>query len=173
MSSLVMEAADACRVPAGSALAVDREAFSGYVTEKIRSHPLIECISGEVSSVPEGEITVIATGPLTSAPMAEYISGELGCSGLHFFDAAAPIVDGETVNLDIAFFASFGHGYALPNKFDRRLAVCHRVKIRFVNVAEQVFVGAVKVARINIAVTFRNELVRAMPHNAALFGRLP
>ena len=113
MSSLVMEAADACRVPAGSALAVDREAFSGYVTEKIRSHPLIECISGEVSSVPEGEITVIATGPLTSAPMAEYISGELGCSGLHFFDAAAPIVDGETVNLDIAFFASrYGKGDA-------------------------------------------------------------
>lgn len=75
--------------------------------------------------------------------------------------------------IDIAFFASFGHGYALPNKFDCRLAVCHRAKIRFVNVAEQVFVGAVKVARINIAVTFRNELVRAMPHNAALFGRLP
>ena len=75
--------------------------------------------------------------------------------------------------IDIAFFASFGHGYALPNKFDCRLAVCHRAKIRFVNVAEQVFVGAVKVAGINIAVTFRNELVRAMPHNAALLGRLP
>lgn len=75
--------------------------------------------------------------------------------------------------IDIAFFASFGHGYALFNEFDRCLAVCHRAKIRFVNVAEQVFVGAVKVARINIAVTFRNELVRAMPHNAALFGRLP
>ena len=75
--------------------------------------------------------------------------------------------------IDIAFFASFGHGDALFNEFDRCLAVCHRAKIRFVNVAEQVFVGAVKVARINIAVTFRNELVRAMPHNAALFGRLP
>ena len=75
--------------------------------------------------------------------------------------------------IDIAFFASFGHGYALPNKFDCRLAVCHRAKIRFVNVAEQVFVGAVKVAGINIAVAFRNELVRTMPHNAALFGRLP
>ena len=75
--------------------------------------------------------------------------------------------------IDIAFFASFGHGDALFNEFDRRLAVCHRAKIRFVNVAEQVFVGAVKVARINIAVTFRNELVRAMPHNAALLGLLP
>ncbi len=113
MSSLIMEAADACRVPAGSALAVDREAFSDYVTQRVRSHPLIECISREVSSVPEGEVTVIATGPLTSSPMAEYISGELGCADLHFFDAAAPIVDGDTVNKDIAFFASrYGKGDA-------------------------------------------------------------
>ena len=113
MSSLIMEAADACRVPAGSALAVDREAFSGYITDKIRSHPLIECVGEEVSSVPEGELTVIATGPLTSKPMADYIAGELGCSGLHFFDAAAPIVDGETVDRNIAFFASrYGKGDA-------------------------------------------------------------
>lgn len=113
MSSLIMEAADACRVPAGSALAVDRDRFSSYVTDKIRSHPLIECISAEVSSVPEGEITVIATGPLTSPAMADYISGELGCSGLHFFDAAAPIVDGDTVDRSIAFFASrYGKGDA-------------------------------------------------------------
>ena len=113
LSSLIMEAADACRVPAGSALAVDRDKFSSYVTEKIRDHPLIEYIPAEVSSVPAGEITVIATGPLTSAPMADYISGELGCAGLHFFDAAAPIVDGETVDRDIAFFASrYGKGDA-------------------------------------------------------------
>ena len=113
MSSLIMEAADACRVPAGSALAVDRDAFSSYITDKILADPMIEYIPAEVASVPEGEITVIATGPLTSKPMADYIAGELGCSGLHFFDAAAPIVDGDSVDLDIAFFASrYGKGDA-------------------------------------------------------------
>lgn len=106
LGSLIIEAADASRVPAGTALAVDREQFSAYITEKLTSHPNIEIISGEVSSVPEGEITVIATGPLTSDPMAEYIRSELGCPGLHFFDAAAPIVDGSTINKEVAFFAS-------------------------------------------------------------------
>ena len=106
LSSLILEAADATRVPAGSALAVDRVKFSDYVTEKIRSNPNIEVIEEEVSSLPEGEITVIATGPLTSDPMAEYIRNELGCAGLHFFDAAAPIVDAESINTDVAFFAS-------------------------------------------------------------------
>ena len=106
LSSLILEAADATRVPAGSALAVDRVKFSDYITEKIRSNPNIEVIEEEVSSLPEGEITVIATGPLTSDPMAEYIRNELGCAGLHFFDAAAPIVDAESINIDVAFFAS-------------------------------------------------------------------
>ena len=106
LSSLILEAADATRVPAGSALAVDRVKFSEYITEKIRSNPRIEVIEEEVSSIPEGEITVIATGPLTSDAMAEYIRDELGCQGLHFFDAAAPIVDAESINTDIAFFAS-------------------------------------------------------------------
>ncbi len=106
LSSLILEAADATRVPAGSALAVDRVKFSDYITEKIRSNPNIEVIEEEVTSLPEGEITVIATGPLTSDPMAEYIRNELGCAGLHFFDAAAPIVDAESINTDVAFFAS-------------------------------------------------------------------
>ena len=106
MGSLIMEAADATRVPAGSALAVDREKFSAYVTEKIKNHPNIEVIEGEVTSVPDGEITVIATGPLTSDAFADYIANELGCDGLHFFDAAAPIVDADSINMDVAFFAS-------------------------------------------------------------------
>ena len=106
MGSLIMEAADATKVPAGSALAVDRHKFSEYVTEKIKNHPNIEVIAKEVTSVPEGEITVIATGPLTSDGFAEYIEKELGCTGLHFFDAAAPIVDAESINMDVAFFAS-------------------------------------------------------------------
>ena len=106
LDSLIMEAAYATRVPAGSALAVDRDNFSDYVTEKIRNHPLIEVIEEEVSGVEEGTVTVIATGPLTSEPMAEYIEKNLGCEGLHFFDAAAPIVSADSLNMDIVFAAS-------------------------------------------------------------------
>ena len=104
--SLIMSAADATRVPAGSALAVDRKLFSEYVTEKIKSNALIEVICAEADSVDDNAVSVIATGPLTSDKMAKYISGELGCKGLHFFDAAAPIVDFESINMDVAFFAS-------------------------------------------------------------------
>ena len=106
LDSLIMEAAYATRVPAGSALAVNRELFSAYVTEKIKNHPNIEIISAEVSSLEEGAVTVIATGPLTSEPMAEYIEKTLGCEGLHFFDAAAPIVDASTLNMDVVYAAS-------------------------------------------------------------------
>ena len=81
LDSLIMEAAYATRVPAGSALAVDRELFSQYVTEKIKNHPNIEVIEREVSEVEDGVITVIATGPLTSEPMAEYIEKTLGLGG--------------------------------------------------------------------------------------------
>ena len=106
MGSLIMEAADATRVPAGSALAVDRELFSKYITDKIQSCPNIEVINQEVDHVEEDVITVIATGPLTSDAMASYIANELGCGGLHFFDAAAPIVDYSSINMEIAYFAS-------------------------------------------------------------------
>ena len=93
MGSLIMEAADATRVPAGSALAVDRELFSKYITDQIHACPNIEIVNEEVDHVEDDVITVIATGPLTSDAMASYISGTLGCGNLHFFDAAAPIVD--------------------------------------------------------------------------------
>ena len=106
LGSLIMMAAENTKVPAGSALAVDRELFSAFITEKIKNHPLIEVIEAEMSEVNPDEITVIATGPLTSDKMAEYIENELGCSGLHFFDAAAPIVDFSSINMDVAFFAS-------------------------------------------------------------------
>ena len=105
MGSLIMEAAEATKVPAGSALAVDRKLFSDYITEKIKNHPEIEVIEEERFDVGDG-YTVIATGPLTSDPMADYIAKELGCGKLHFFDAAAPIVDFSSVNMDVAFFAS-------------------------------------------------------------------
>ena len=106
MNSLIIEAADATKVAAGSALAVDREKFSAYITDKIRSNPLIEVIEKEVCGIPSGEITVVATGPLTSDGMASYISETLACGQLHFYDAAAPIVDFASIDMDAAFFAS-------------------------------------------------------------------
>ena len=106
LGSLIMEAAHATKVPAGSALAVDRVLFSEYITKKIKDHPLIQVVEEETVSVPDQQLTVIATGPLTSEPMARYIEQDLGCHGLHFFDAAAPIVDFSSINMDIAFFAS-------------------------------------------------------------------
>lgn len=113
MGSLVMEAADATRVPAGSALAVDRVLFSNYITDKIRSSPDIEVICTEASGTDGDRVSVIATGPLTSDAMAGYISDTLGCGSLHFFDAAAPIVDFESIDMNVAFFASrYGKGDA-------------------------------------------------------------
>lgn len=106
LDSLIMEAAYATRVPAGSALAVNRDDFSDYVTEKIKNHPNIEVIEEEVSSLEDGVVTVIATGPLTSEPMAEFIEKTLGCQGLHFFDAAAPIVSADSLNMDVVYAAS-------------------------------------------------------------------
>ena len=113
LGSLVLEAADQTRVPAGSALAVDREKFSAYISDRIRSHPLITVEEREADSVDPDEISVIATGPLTSEAMANYIAGIPGCHGLHFFDAAAPIVDFSTVDMEVAYFASrYGKGDA-------------------------------------------------------------
>jgi len=106
MDSLIMEAADNNRVAAGSALAVDRNKFSTYVTDKILSHPNIDVVNKEVSEISPDEITVIASGPLTSDSLAEYIRREIGLSNLHFFDAAAPIIDFSSINMNKAFFAS-------------------------------------------------------------------
>ena len=105
MGSLIMESADKNRVAAGGALAVDREGFSKYITEKIKSCPNIELISEEATDFPEGEL-VVATGPLTSDALAEKLEKLCNCSGLHFYDAVAPIVTLESVDMDNAFFAS-------------------------------------------------------------------
>ena len=113
LGSLVMEAAYATRVPAGSALAVDRELFSEYITNKIKNCENITIVEKEAECVSDDTVSVIATGPLTSEPMAEYISSELGVGSLHFFDAAAPIVDNSSINMDVAYFASrYGKGDA-------------------------------------------------------------
>ena len=106
MNSLIMQAADATRVPAGSALAVDREKFSAFITEKLKNHPNIEVVYEEAAEIDRDCVSVVATGPLTSEPMAKYISDSLGFGALHFFDAAAPIVSADSINTEIAFFAS-------------------------------------------------------------------
>ena len=116
--SLIMEAAYASQVPAGSALAVDRDLFSQYITDKIANHPNITVVNEEITAIGDiattgGEITIIATGPLTSESFAEYIQNYIGCDYLHFYDAAAPIIDASTINMDIAFAASrYGKGDA-------------------------------------------------------------
>lgn len=113
LGSLIIEAADATSVPAGAALAVDRNTFSDYVTSKLRSHENIEIVEREVTSLDEDGITVVATGPLTSDSFSEYLRGYLGCEYLSFFDAAAPIVDAATIDMDKAFYASrYGKGEA-------------------------------------------------------------
>jgi len=111
LGSLIMEAAMATRVPAGSAIAVDRIKFSDYITQKIQNHPLITLHEEEVTDLQGDCITVVASGPLTSDALAKEIAGLLGGNQLYFYDAAAPIVDASTVDTDIAFFASrYGKG---------------------------------------------------------------
>jgi len=105
LNSLLLQCAENCKVPAGGALAVDREKFSEIVTEKIRSHELIEVVNEEFTKIPEDEITIIATGPLTSDVLSEEIKNLTG-DFLSFYDAAAPIVTKESIDMDEAFFAS-------------------------------------------------------------------
>ena len=106
VDSVIMKAADATSVPAGGALAVDREAFSAKVTEIIRSHPLIQVIEREITEIPSDENLIIATGPLTSEPFSKAIAKFIGKDYLSFFDAAAPIVTFESIDMSKAFFAS-------------------------------------------------------------------
>ena len=105
LDSFLMKCADKCAVPAGGALAVDREIFARLVTEGIHNHPNITVIGDEVTSIPTDAVTVIATGPLTSDALASQIEKMFGDS-LSFFDAAAPIVTAESVDMDYAFCAS-------------------------------------------------------------------
>ncbi len=104
LGSLIIEAAEATAVEAGGALAVNRTDFSDYITAKIRSHPHITVVEREVTAFPEKN-TVIATGPLTSEPFADVIYEKLG-KALSFYDAAAPIVTAESIDMSKAFFAS-------------------------------------------------------------------
>ena len=105
--SMIIEAADATKVPAGAALAVDRENFTAYITEKLKSCPNLTLVSDEVVSVPDteeegGRYVIIATGPLTSDALSEDIARMFG-GGLHFYDASAPIISAESVDMSCAF----------------------------------------------------------------------
>ena len=107
LGSLILEAADATRVEAGGALAVDRRAFSAYVTKRIRSHPRITVREGEVTALPEEGEVIVASGPLTSDALAASLQDLFGpATTLHFFDAAAPLVTFESIDMDHAWFAS-------------------------------------------------------------------
>ena len=106
LGSLILSCADATRVEAGGALAVDREGFAKLVTERIVSHPNITVKYGEVTEIPEGEV-IFASGPLTSDALAEKLQALLGAdTDLHFFDAAAPLVSAESIDMEKAWFGS-------------------------------------------------------------------
>ena len=105
LDSVIMAAADATRVEAGGCLAVDRHGFSALVTEKIKNHPNITVFSGEITEVPEGPV-IIATGPLTSDAMSEAIGKYFGTDQLHFFDAAAPLVTFDSIDMNEAWMQS-------------------------------------------------------------------
>lgn len=112
LDSLILSCADQNRVEAGGALAVDRERFARAVTEQIRSHEKITVVSGEVTEIPDGPV-IIATGPLTSDALFEAIHCKVGGEFLHFYDAAAPIVTAESIDMDSAYIASrYGKGTA-------------------------------------------------------------
>ena len=131
MGSLILKAAYATQVPAGSALAVNRDEFSDYITEKIKANPNITVINEEVTDFNLDEITVVASGPLTSEALANRISVLTGGNELHFFDAAAPIIDFASIDMSKAFFASrYGKGdpqdYLNCPMTEEEYAVFHR-----------------------------------------------
>ena len=105
LDSVIISSADATRVEAGGCLAVDRHGFAALVTEKIRNHPNITVIPGEITEVPEGPV-IIATGPLTSDALSQAIGKYFGSDQLHFFDAAAPLVTYESIDMDKAWWQS-------------------------------------------------------------------
>ncbi|MBQ6804433.1 MAG: methylenetetrahydrofolate--tRNA-(uracil(54)-C(5))-methyltransferase (FADH(2)-oxidizing) TrmFO [Clostridia bacterium] len=110
MDSLILKAADHARVPAGGALAVDRDTFSGFITDTLKNHPLVTVEEKEITELPAAP-AIIATGPLTSDKMAEAIANMPEVSTLNFYDAAAPIVTAESLNMDKVFRASrYGRG---------------------------------------------------------------
>ncbi|MFC8687941.1 FADH(2)-oxidizing methylenetetrahydrofolate--tRNA-(uracil(54)-C(5))-methyltransferase TrmFO [Brevibacillus porteri] len=105
LNSVIINAADRCAVPAGGALAVDRHEFAAHVTDAVRNHPLVEVISDEITEIPDG-IAVIATGPLTSPALSTKLKELTGEEYLYFYDAAAPIIEKDSIDMNKVFVAS-------------------------------------------------------------------
>ncbi|TQK75021.1 methylenetetrahydrofolate--tRNA-(uracil-5-)-methyltransferase [Brevibacillus sp. AG162] len=105
LNSVIIDAADRCAVPAGGALAVDRHEFAAHVTDAVRNHPLVEVISEEITEIPDG-IVVIATGPLTSPALSTKLKELTGEEYLYFYDAAAPIIEKDSIDMNKVFVAS-------------------------------------------------------------------
>ena len=111
LGSLIIESADLNSVPAGQALAVDRDLFATYITNKIKNHPNIEIINEEVKRIPKDEIVIVASGPLTSDELFEDIKNYVGNDDLYFYDAAAPLITKDSINMNIAYYKSrYDHG---------------------------------------------------------------
>jgi methylenetetrahydrofolate--tRNA-(uracil-5-)-methyltransferase len=106
LDSLIMHAGEAARVPAGSAMAVDRDAFSAEVQKALEAQPNIEIVRETIEALPEGGLTIVATGPLTAASLAESIGRATGADSLAFFDAIAPIVHHDSVDMDVCWMAA-------------------------------------------------------------------
>ncbi len=106
LGSMVIQAADACRVPGGQALTVDRVQFAEWITERVSSHPKISIVREEMKTIPQDGIVIIASGPLTSDALAADIARITGSERLYFYDAISPIVEADSINYDIAFRAS-------------------------------------------------------------------
>jgi methylenetetrahydrofolate--tRNA-(uracil-5-)-methyltransferase len=105
LNSVIISSADDCAVPAGGALAVDRHEFAGLVTERVKNHPNVEVITEEVTEIPEGP-TIIATGPLTSDNLSKALNSLTGEEYLYFYDAAAPIIEVDSINMDKVYLKS-------------------------------------------------------------------
>jgi len=118
MGSQLLECAKAAAVPAGGALAVDRQAFSSEVTRRVESHSQIELVREEVKSLPREGVVIVASGPLTSSDLASELVGLTGEAQLYFFDAISPIVEADSIDASIAFRASrYGRGQELPGDY--------------------------------------------------------
>ena len=105
LDSVIIRSADDCAVPAGGALAVDRHEFAAKVTERVKNHPNVTVINEEVTEIPEGP-TVIATGPLTSEALSEQLKELTGEDYLYFYDAAAPIIEKDSIDMDKVYLKS-------------------------------------------------------------------
>ncbi len=169
LGSLVLRAADASAVAAGRALAVDRDAFSRFITEAISAHPRIRVVHEVVEKIPDNEVVVLATGPLTAAPLAAAVQELLGESSLYFYDAIAPTVYADSIDMSVAFRASRyekGEGDYLNLPLDREAYECF--------VAELVAADTVPLHKFEAALYFEGclpveEMARRGPQTLA-FG---